>query len=83
MESQHDKDKAKTGLRLAVLFFVVFFGVRKESKGNAVLWRQPSTSPHCCCNQRPSAAASEGERLDCLIHGDSKSCVMMPFEDFC
>lgn len=34
----------------------------------AVLWRQPSTSAHCCCNQGPSAAASQGETLGSLFY---------------
>lgn len=34
----------------------------------AALWLQPSTSAHCCCIQRPLAAASEGETRGSLFN---------------
>lgn len=57
------KQRQATGL---LCFYVG--GERGEQKSCCVLWLQPSTSPRCCCNQRPSVAASEGERLDPLFN---------------
>lgn len=49
--------------------FLCFLCVRGGGGRNcAVLWRQPSTSAHCCCNQGPSAAASQGETLGSLFY---------------
>lgn len=70
-ESQHGKDKAKTSHRLVCVLNVLCACVERGVGGRTEVMcavAAASTSAHCSCNQRPSAAASEGERLDSLFN---------------